>query len=204
MATVNVSGPGESASLFTNTSSVPLQEHVGLRQFYDFGLYSYCAYVDVTAGSCSHTKAATEFLPYDMISADVAVGHLSSATPDTIVLSASIGSQSRSAYYLILLGSICTALAFFAGVVKRVMAFFYSSLFAILGSIFLLSGAAVWTAIIKNAQGLSHLDITLENTSVQLSLQLAAGRGLFLTWAAYVCLSISIVPYMLICFTFRG
>lgn len=115
-ATSNDNNSSESANLFTNTSSVPLQEHFGLRQFYDFGLYSYCAYVDVTAGSCSHTKAATKFLPYDMISADVAVGLLSSATPDTIALSASIGSQSRSAYYLILLGLICTALALFAWV----------------------------------------------------------------------------------------
>lgn len=80
---------------------------------------------------------------------------------------------------------------------KHVRTFFFSSLFAILGSIFLLSGAAVWTAIIKNVQGLNHIAITLENTSVQLSLQLAAGRGLFLTWAAFACLSISIVPYMM-------
>lgn len=115
-ATLNSRNSSKSASLFTNTSSVPLQEHVGLRQLYYFGLYSYCAYVNVTAGSCSHTKVATKFLPYDVISADVAVGHLSSPTPDTIVLSASIGSQSRSAYYLILLGFICTALALFTWV----------------------------------------------------------------------------------------
>jgi hypothetical protein len=81
--------------------------------------------------------------------------------------------------------------------VKHTITFFYSAVFAILGSIFLLSGVAVWTAIIHNAQGLSHLDITLENTSVQLSLQFAAGHGLYLTWTAFACLSMSIVPYML-------
>lgn len=80
---------------------------------------------------------------------------------------------------------------------KHVITFFSSAVFAILGSIFLLSGVAVWTAIIQNAQELSHLNITLENTSMQLSLQLAAGRGLYLTWIAFACLSMSIVPYML-------
>jgi hypothetical protein len=77
------------------------------------------------------------------------------------------------------------------------MTFLLSAFFSILGSILLLSGAAVWTAIIKKAQALNHLDVILENISVPLNLQLSAGRGLYLTWAAYACLSVSILPYML-------
>ena len=130
-------------------------------------------------------------------------------------MSASIESQSRSAYYLILLGSICTALAlltsarflyqgicgnslycWLSGVVKHSLMFLLSTCFSILGSILLLSGAAIWTAIIKRAQAI-EIEVSLPNISEPLDQQVSSGNGIYLIWAACACLSVSIFPYLI-------
>jgi hypothetical protein len=127
-----------------------------------------------------------------------------------------LGTQSKAAYYLILLGSICTALALFtsvmihfipvcilkltksfvSGVIKRTVAFFVSSSLAVLGSFLLLVGAALWTVIIKKTEAVNDKTVTLGQSAIPI-IMVSAGPGLFLTWAAFACLAVSIVPYML-------
>ena len=107
--------PDPIEGLYTTNASAPLGVQAGLRQFYEFGLYSHCAYVNATAGICSNVTAATRFTPYDAITGDMAANY--SQETDSILMaftfrnSAYLGEQSKAAYHLILLATICAALA---------------------------------------------------------------------------------------------
>lgn len=101
--------------LYTTNSSEPLQQQAGLRDFYDFGLYSYCAYVSGGGGVCSNHTTANEFRPYDAITADMLAnysGLTNALIPSTTFTDSSyLGDFSHGAYYTILIGTICAALA---------------------------------------------------------------------------------------------
>jgi len=114
-----------------------------------------------------------------------------------------LGTESKAAYYLILLGSICTALTLFSGVLKHTVAFLISSSLSVLGSFLLLVGAALWTVIIKKTEAVNSIAVTFDGSTVH-GVTVEVGPGLYLTWAAFACLAVSIVPYMLSCCTFRG
>ena len=96
--------------LYTDNASAPLNVRAGLRQLYTFGLYSHCAYVNKTAGLCANTTAAYQFRPYTVITGDMLSnysGYTSAIIPNaTFADSSSLGASSRSAYFLLLLGSI--------------------------------------------------------------------------------------------------
>jgi len=218
MAKVNMSGygnalhaalyPDPSNGLYTSNASSPLGAQTGLRQTYEFGLYSYCAYVNKSAGSCSNTTVANKFLPFEAVTSDMLANY--SQITNTILLgttfhnSGYLGTQSKAAYYLILLGSICTALALFAGVLKHTVSFLISSSLAILGSLLLLVGAALWTVIIKKTEALNTWTVTYNGTSIPAGIEVSVGSGLYLTWAGFACLAVSIVPHMVNCCTYRG
>jgi len=218
MAKVNVSGYGQALAaafnpdpingLYTSNATASLGVQAGLRQLYEFGLYSHCAYVNKTAGICSNTTVAHKFLPYDVITIDMATNYTQATDSflkgTTFHNSNYLGTQSKAAYYLILLGSICTALTLFSGVLKHTVAFFISSSLSILGSFLLLIGAALWTVIIKKAEAVNNFTVTHNGSSVPMGITVNVGPGLYLTWAAFACLAVSIVPYMLSCCTFRG
>jgi len=218
MAKVNVSGYGDGLraefnpdpieGLYTTNASAPLGVQAGLRQLYEFGLYSHCAYVNATAGICSNITAANRFTPYDAITGDMAANYSqdtnSILTGFTFRNSAYLGEQSKAAYYLILLATICTALALVTGVLKHTVAFLLSSSLSVLGSFLLLVGAALWTVIINKAASLNNAPVTLNGETIPLGIITTAGPGLYMTWAAFACLTVSIVPYMLSCCTYRG
>lgn len=63
-----------------------------------------------------------------------------------------------------------------------------------IGSVLLLIGASLWTAMIKK---IKHLDLTQANSEIDLVIDVATGHGLRLCWAAFVCLVIAVLPYML-------
>lgn len=102
--------------LNTTNATAPLQQGLGLRQYYEFGLYSYCGYINSTAGTCGNHTAAAPFNPFQAIIGDLASNYsiitsvlLSNTTlADTKYL----GQSSSAAYYLILLGTILTAVTF--------------------------------------------------------------------------------------------
>jgi len=218
MARVNVSGYGAALraafnpdpidGLYTSNDTAPLGAQAGLRIIYEFGLYSHCAYVNTSVGACSNTTVASKFLPYEAITSDMLANYSQMTNSilqgTTIHNSAYLGSQSKAAYYLILLGSICAALALFAGVLKHTVSFLLSSSLAILGSLLLLVGAALWTVIIKKAEAINTSLVTLHGSTVPFGIEVSVGSGLYLTWAAFACLAVSIVPYMLSCCTYRG
>lgn len=108
--------------LYTNNVSTPLNAQQGLRQFYEFGLYSYCAYIDEKSGTCGNHTAGQEFKPYDVITSDMLANYSRiSASPIipvdlTFKNSKYLGQTSNAAYWLILLGTISAALALITSV----------------------------------------------------------------------------------------
>lgn len=102
--------------LYTTNASLPLGQGTGLREIYGFGLYSYCGYTDSVNGTCSNSSAAFPLSPYNHILADMS-SRFESLTegfvPTSLTFTNShyLSEFSKAAYYLLLLGSICAALA---------------------------------------------------------------------------------------------
>jgi hypothetical protein len=192
--------------LYTDNGSAPLQAEAGLRQTYEFGLYSYCAFVQDGTGLCGNHTIGAQFRPFDTISADMPGNYsvLSAAfiQNPTFRDSKYLGQSSKAAYWMFLLGTICAALTVLTGILKNNLTFFVSSMFAVLGSIFLLIGASVWTVLIKKSQA---INTTLNAVTQQpLGITLSGESGLFIAWAAFVCLAVSVIPYGISCCTYRG
>ncbi|KAI0304755.1 hypothetical protein BC826DRAFT_902132 [Russula brevipes] len=215
MAKMNVSQYGQTLAqglgdpitgLYTTNASAPLGTGAGIRQEYKFGLYSYCGYLNDTAGTCANTTIENKYLPYNALLADMSLNY--SALTIFIINgtssfeSQSIGSHTRSASYLILIGTICTFLALVIGVVKHTLAFFASACLAILATVFILTAAALWTSAIHTSESVNGL--ILNTTSIPLGIQVSSGSGLSLLWGAVGCLFASLIPYLISCCTFRG
>ncbi|KAH9947943.1 Glucanosyltransferase-domain-containing protein [Amylocystis lapponica] len=187
--------------LYTANASAPLQERAGLRQMYKFGLYSYCAYVNTTHGICSSTSGAKRFQPYNEITADMLANYSSYSdaliTNTTFTDSSYLGEFSNGAYYLIIIGSVSTALALLAGILKHPLAFVSSTIFAAFGSLMLLIGAIIWTVVIRKAESVNGILVGTASNPVPLGITVSTGNALYLLWAAWVCLLASVLPYMI-------
>ena len=208
-------------NLYTNNASAPLQQQAGLRQLYKFGLYSHCAYVNDTAGRCGNETVGEQFKPYNVLISDMPSNwsiFSQSFIPDTTTFQNSgfLGHNSKAAYWMLLLGTLCTAAAFITcvqlamlspcfsnpqhrGVAKHNMTFLVSTLFAIAGSLLLLIGASIWTVIVQRSAAINDLVVESANGSqtMPLGINVSVGPGLFLTWAAFACLVVSVIPYMI-------
>lgn len=89
---------------------------MGLRQTYEWGLYSYCAYTNGSEGTCTAASAPLEFMPFSAILADMPANYseiTQNLIPDNLTFTNShyLGEFSHAAYYLLLLGTICAFLA---------------------------------------------------------------------------------------------
>ncbi|KAI9445071.1 actin cortical patch SUR7/pH-response regulator pali [Lactarius indigo] len=214
MAKMNVSQYGQTLAqglgdpitgLYAANASAPLQKEAGIRQVYKFGLYSYCGYLN-TSGTCTNTTIANKYQPYDALLADMSSNY--SALTIYIINgtssfeSQSMASHTRSAYYLILVGTVCAFLALVIGVFKRTLAFLASACFAIIATAFVLTGAALWTSAINSSESVNGL--ILNTTDIPLGIEVSSGSGLSLLWAAVGCLFASLIPYLISCCTFRG
>lgn len=216
MVQINATGYGQALNnatfdtfegLYASNSTSLLGARAGLRRVYKFGLYSYCAYLNDTDGTCSSHNAAYSFKPYDIMASDLPENYTSltnSAIPDIDFRDSDfLSNQARSAYYLLLIGTICAAVALFTGIAKYTVTFFVSTGTALLGSILLLAGSAVWTVIINRAESIN--DVVLgDGRNIPLGITLKAGSGLYLSWASFALLFVSVLPYMLSCCTYRG
>jgi hypothetical protein len=101
--------------LYTFNASAPLETEAGLRQFYEFGLYSHCGYINDTQGICTNHTAGRQFTPYEAITSDMAANYsvITAAilTGTTFQNSHYLGQTSKAAYWMLLLGTICAFLA---------------------------------------------------------------------------------------------
>ncbi|KAH9968833.1 actin cortical patch SUR7/pH-response regulator pali [Russula dissimulans] len=215
MAKMNVSQYGQAlekglgdpiTGLYATNASAPLQEEAGLRQEYKFGVYGYCGYLNDSVGVCSNTSVGKEYQPYNALLADMSLNY--SALTAFIINgtssfeSPSIGSHTRSASYLIVIGTVCAFLAFVIGVFKHTLAFFASACLAMLATVFTLAAASLWTFAINTSESVNHL--ILNTTDIPLGIKVSSGSGLSLLWGAVGCLIASLVPYLISCCTFRG
>ena len=118
--------------LYTDNASAPLNARAGLRKVYKFGLYSHCACVNETAGACTRSTIAYQFQPYEAITNDMPSNY--STHTDNIIggttfaNSSSLGRSSRTAYYLLLLGSTLSTISFVTSVQSRSLIFGIDSL----------------------------------------------------------------------------
>ncbi|KAG2368765.1 actin cortical patch SUR7/pH-response regulator pali [Suillus spraguei] len=217
MAKVNTSGFGQAMQetitdpvegLYTDNYTSPLGEQNGLRQLYEFGLYSYCAYVNSSAGTCTNHTIADKFEPFVAMTSDMLPNYTSIANSmlvkTTLFNSAYLGYNSRVAYYFILIGTIFATIALFTGVAKRALLFVISTVSSIMAALFILIGAAIWTSIVKKCEGVNTLELTQLNGGVLSGIIVSYGNGIYLAWAAFACLAAATVPYMVSCCTFRG
>jgi len=214
MATINVSNYGQALSqafndpiqgLYTNNASAPLGQGAGLRQQYEFGLYSYCTYVNASAGQCSNHSTAFRFQPYTIITSDMLTNYSQLTTyifADTNFIDSSyLGTNSHVAYYFLLLGTLLTALSLFTGVLRRTVLFFFSATTSVLSALFILIGVAIWTAIVKKVESVNTMQLA---PGIVSGIDVSYGNGIYLSWTAFVCLLVATVPYMISCCTFRG
>ncbi|KAI5123705.1 hypothetical protein M0805_000301 [Coniferiporia weirii] len=218
MMKVNVSGYGIALQtstgdpvqgLYAPNASTSIGEGAGLRELYQFGLYSYCAYVDTVQGVCSNSSAAFPLEPYSVILADMPFrySNLTQAfIPDGLTFTNShyLSEFSRAAYYLLLLGSICAALAMIIGIPKRTYTYLFSTLLAILGTGLLFIGAVIWTVLVNKVQSINKATVVTSDSTTPLGINVSAGASLWLFWASFVCLFLSIMPYLVSCCTYRG
>src|SRR5689334_18129608 len=73
--------------IYASNSSSALGQRTGLRRVYKFGLYSYCAYLNDTDGTCSKHTGAHRFTPYDTLTSDLPENYTAltnSAIPDSV------------------------------------------------------------------------------------------------------------------------
>jgi hypothetical protein len=75
------------------------------------------------------------------------------------------------------------------------LTFLVSVLFSIGGSVLLLIGASLWTVMIKKSQAINTAVNPLNQ--VKIGITVSEGNGLFILWAAFVCLFVSVIPYVL-------
>jgi hypothetical protein len=100
--------------LYTDNATAPLGEGAGLRRHYEFGLYSYCGYTNDTAGICSNQTVGRQFTPYDILTSDMGFNY--SQNTDAIFAdggfreSEYLGSTSKAAYWLLLIGTVLSFL----------------------------------------------------------------------------------------------
>ncbi|KAL5518674.1 hypothetical protein ACEPAH_357 [Sanghuangporus vaninii] len=200
--------------LYANSSTnatVPLAQGVGLRQMYKFGLYSYCAYIEGGAGVCSNTTAGHQLQPYDAVLADMPTRFPSltrAFVPDSFTFTNShyLGEFSKAAYYLLLLGSIFAGLAMITGIPKRTWTYSLSTLFAIFGTGLLFIGVVIWTVLVNKTKSINNAILTnsASGETTPLGITVDGGSSLWLFWASFVCLFLSIIPYLISCCTYRG
>lgn len=206
---VDTSGLGDALSrsgrsvsnLYASSASSPVGQGNGLKQDYQWGLYSYCAGQESgSQRACSERSFGFEFVPVEAILADApqdARQPIRELLPEgTFSNSKYLGDYSKPAMYLIFIGSCLAALAWISGLVSHRFAFLGAAFLSLLSALTLGVGAALLTAIYVKAKD------SINNA--QYGIVLNYGNALWLTWAAFVAVALSIVPYIISCCTGRS
>jgi len=180
-----------------------LRQNLGLRDVYRYGLYTYCGFITPLAieGTCSNGSFAHQFQPLDDILADTPQ-NFSILTQDIIPpsdfkSSDLLGALSQAAFWLIFIGSCLATAAFLIGMGMSTVWFLLSAAIAMFGSIALLIGAAIWTNIALRAESVNNLQLQ----GFPIGITVSIGPAIYFVWAACVALGMSILPYMISCFT---
>jgi len=197
--------------LYTENATATLRTQAGLRQLYAWGFFSYCAYTEPRQGICSNNTVGNSFEPFDTIVADVPVRYQAETMfiipQGPFTNTGFLASLSRAGFYLCLVATVLAATAMLLGIKRGNLTFFLSSVLAIIATLMLLCSAAIWTAVVQKAQTINNQVIQSNGTSlapVPLGFKVSPGSGLWLLWSAFIVMSLSTVPYLTSCFTYRG
>ncbi|KZV74731.1 hypothetical protein PENSPDRAFT_741999 [Peniophora sp. CONT] len=226
MATVNVSAYGDALAvgfapdpingLYATNASLPLAQNQGIRDIYQWGLYSYCAYLTVNGtgpvssanGTCSNSTAATPFLPYDQIVADMSSNwtmYTGSIITGTLFRDDSgLGSHTKDAYYCLIIGTVLLFVSLILGLFKRTFALVFSSILASVAAALVCAGAGLWAVAISQARQINTLQLAVAGGQTPLGITVDSGLGLTLTWAAFGCMTAALIPYWISSCTYRG
>ncbi|AAW47100.2 hypothetical protein CNN01480 [Cryptococcus deneoformans JEC21] len=213
MAEVNVAAYGNGFQGGTNTSASGLYDtnntdHMGafkgLRQYYRYGMYNACGYQKDGSGVCNSSTFAYPMEPLAGMIGDVPskfrIQTVNIIPSSTFKDNSYNHGMSKAGSGLIFVGSCAAALALIFGVIKLRLTFFIASICAGVGAFLLMLGAALWTAVIAK-------DAWLGNVKVQhgykLGIYVTAGPSIYLVWVAFALTSLSCLPYVIACCTYR-
>ncbi len=78
---------------------------------------------------------------------------------------------------------------------KRTFTFLASACLAMVATVFVLTGASLWTSAVNSSESVNGL--ILNTTNIPLGIEVSSGSGLSLLWAAVGCLFASLIPYLI-------
>jgi len=175
----------------------------GLRQYYEWGLWSRCeasALGSTSNDFCDSTNWGYRFQPASTILADAPSAlrtNILDALPNGVFTNDSyLGRFSHAAFYLIFIGVLLAGVAFFTGFAAHRFFFLMSAMAAFFGFLCLGVGTAIWTAIIVRAR---HSVNNATLGSSPLGIHVSYGNGMWILWAATLASLLSIVPFLLAC-----
>jgi len=210
MATVNTSGFGDaltaSGATATNLygSGERTANNQGLRQYYSYGLWAYCAGPSQRGtGSdvyCSGTSWGTSFTPVNAILSDVPADLqtvVTNSLPGTTFSSNGyLNSITKAAFYLYFIGAIAIFVSFILGLLAHRFAFLFSALFGIVAFIALAAAAVIWTVVISRVRsGINNAILA----GTPLGITVSYGNALWITWGAAGAALLSVLPFFLAC-----
>ncbi|KAF9519787.1 hypothetical protein BS47DRAFT_1287895 [Hydnum rufescens UP504] len=210
LVSLNVSGFGtayqtatgdSSPGLYNNTPFAPLGQGFGLRQIYNWGFYGEChGGWRGTTGICTAEGNGTfgyAFAPLAVLLNDTPPKYQTISQllipPSSFKNDQYNRATSKAGFYLIFIGSLATALAFVTGLIRHNVTFFAAMALSIFGALMTLIGASVWTALIKRSQSINSYQVY----TVPLGIKVSYGIALWLIWAAFITMLLSIMPYFL-------
>jgi len=210
MAQVDTTGLG-GALTASGTSTTDLYgtgertaENQGLRQYYSYGLWSYCA-GDTPSGTggsvyCDNASWGHSFTPASDILSDVPTGlqtTVTNALPSTTFSSEGyLRPITQAAFYLYFIGAVAIAVSLILGLLAHRFAFLFSALFGIVAFIALAAAAVIWTVVISRVRsGINGATLG----STDLGITVTFGNGLWITWAAAGAALLSVFPFFFAC-----
>ncbi|EIW67660.1 claudin family protein [Tremella mesenterica] len=212
MAQINVAaygnayqgGTGDSAGGLYDTKNDALGTGKGLRQYYRYGLYNACGYQKDGSGICNGTIFGYPMEPLSQILADTPT-KFKTQTNDIIPSSTFKDNGfnhglSRGGSLLIFVGSVFAVISIIFGVLKARICFLIAAASAGFSALLLMIGAAMWTSLIAKD---AWLKIVKVKGGTLLGIYTTGGASLYLTWVAFVLMTLSVIPYVVACCTFR-
>lgn len=183
-------------------------DNTGLRNFYRWGLWTYCAASTSsgTADYCTSTTFGARFEPATAIIRDIPTG-LSSAVnqvlPDGTFLAGNYtGTFTRIAFYLLFVGAILAGAAMLVSLSANRFGYVLAATISFLGFACVGAGATIWTIIIHKVR--SSVNGATVTGGTSLGLRVTWGNVLWITWGAAAALLLATLPLLIACCTGRN
>jgi len=176
--------------------------NAGLRQYYEWGLWTYCAKSGSSGGApdyCDGTSWAHEFRPVPAILYDVpanAQTEVANRLPGGVFTSDSyLGRFSKAAFYLLIIGTILGGLALIMGFFAHRFAYLVCALLTLFAFLCTAVGCIIWTVIIARTKQSIN--------SAGVGILVSYGNALWIYWAATGCLLFAVLPFIFSCIAGR-